>query len=282
MDPPPRLWLYPARQERGAPACALRASARFRRPPSPFGLRRVSPKRSAGGSLGEGERSALSQGEQSSTSPCQSTAKPELRDSPVPLDRRRRNTENFRRFFRIQPSEIPQLDDAGLPRIDSFEAGQRLVKGDDVDIERLVGCLSFLESDPPRSGAPLHRLPLARMLDEDASHELRRDGKKVRAILPPDLARPEKPEKNLVRQGSGLERVIRSLAAEVLPGQTAELAIHDGNELVECFGASVLPSDEELGDVSLTRRIHTTIHAEIASFYHAGNRSTKQPVTHPV
>ena len=92
------------------------------------------------------------------------------------------------------------------------------MKGDNVDIQRLDGRIGFIESDPRRHTTTLHRPALARVLDEDASHELGCDGKKMRPILPADLTRPEEAEKSLVGQGCRLEGVVGSLAAKLLPG----------------------------------------------------------------
>ena len=53
---------------------------------------------------------------------------PELGEPPITLDGFRRHTQNRCRLFHAQASEKPQLDDTGLPNIDSRECLQRAIQ----------------------------------------------------------------------------------------------------------------------------------------------------------
>ena len=66
----------------------------------------------------------------------------------------------------------------------------------------------------PDGAATLFRLPAAGMAYQNASHHLRRDPEKLRAISPAYLILIDEPEINLIHQGGGLQCVIGTFPAE--------------------------------------------------------------------
>ena len=71
----------------------------------------------------------------------------------------------------------------------------------------------------------------ARMIDQHAAHHLRRDANEVRPVLPRSLGLIHETKVRLVDECSGLERVVRSFAAHLSTSQSAELVVHQRNEL---------------------------------------------------
>ena len=97
----------------------------------------------------------------------------------------------MRRLFHTQPREEPELDDPSLIAIQSGKALERLVDGEDIS-RRGICALRFgpatfqglVEGDTGDGSAPFVGIPGASVIDENAAHQLCRQGKKMDATLP--------------------------------------------------------------------------------------------------
>ena len=101
----------------------------------------------------------------------------------------------------------------------------------------------------PLRAAPAFAIPARpRVIDEHAPHQARRDPEKVRAILPADASGVGQPEKRLVHQRCGLQRVAAPLAAHVPARQAAQLRLDERRQLLERAIIAVAPRPQQLGD----------------------------------
>ncbi len=88
------------------------------------------------------------------------------------------------------------------------------------------------------------------MVDEDAPHHLRRDGKEVRAVLPRRALLIDEPQVGLVDQRGGLQRVAIALAPQ--PGRRAlmQLPVDGRHQLVTGRDVAAGPRMEKPGHVA--------------------------------
>ena len=69
-----------------------------------------------------------------------------------------------------------------------------------------------------------------RVVHEDATHDLRRHGKEVGAILPLHARVVRQAHVGFVHQGGGLQAVPWALATHVVAGEAVQFLVHDGRE----------------------------------------------------
>ncbi len=69
----------------------------------------------------------------------------------------------------------------------------------------------------------------AGMIDEDAAHERRGDGKEMSAVLPADAALVDQLLIRLVNESSRLQSMVAALRLERPRGQTAQLLVDQGD-----------------------------------------------------
>jgi hypothetical protein len=87
-------------------------------------------------------------------------------------------------LFDSKPTEIAQLNNPALSRIDSFQRTQRLVEP-----EKVFGLAggdrgSIIQRNLDCASTPFVACVCARVIDEEVTHHLRADREKVCAILP--------------------------------------------------------------------------------------------------
>jgi hypothetical protein len=87
---------------------------------------------------------------------------------------------------------------------------------------------------------------LARVVHQYPSHQLRCDSEKVGAILPLRISLIYEFEISLVHERRRLQRVLATLAPQVITGQTSQLAIDQRHQLFECRLVAFTPIDEKL------------------------------------
>ena len=119
-----------------------------------------------------------------------------------------------------QPTEESKLHELALTRVPFRKPLQREIERDDVDGQGLASRVAVLERHPI-AGAALQRLTRSRVIDQDAPHQVRGDGKELRAVLPLDLALVDELQIRLVDQGGGRQGVIGPFALKVAARQPA-------------------------------------------------------------
>jgi hypothetical protein len=150
-------------------------------------------------------------------------AQPRLREAPVPLDRRRRDAQRLRHLLRLQPGEEAQLDHPRRPRLVRRQAGERLVKRQQVDGTFLLDGRAIHQRHPDAAIA-LGRLPATRMIDECTAHGRGRDRQELRPARPL-VATARQAEEAFVDQCGGLQCVVRILAAHAPCGDATQLDV---------------------------------------------------------
>src|SRR5581483_8935946 len=78
-----------------------------------------------------------------------------------------------------------------------------------------------------------------RVVDEDLSHHLRRQGEEAAAVADVEAAGARQPQPRLVDQRRGLQRVLHALARHRRAGQLAQLGVELLDALVERLAAGV-------------------------------------------
>src|SRR3989454_6350932 len=86
------------------------------------------------------------------------------------------------------------------------------------------------------------------MIDQDAAHQLCGNSEEVRAVFPVNALAIDQPHICLVDQRCRLQRVTGTLAAHVMAGQLAQLAIDQRHQLVERRFVAVTPLNKQLRD----------------------------------
>src|SRR5262249_14229881 len=158
---------------------------------------------------------------------------PHLRKPPVPHDGIGRDVQGRRRFLNAQAAEKPHLDHLTLPRINLRQRVQRIVERHEILLGLCCHYQRLIERHPLRATTSLLVIPRSSRVDEHAPHRARSHGKKVRAILPLNLVDVDQPKVSLVYERSRLECVTRSLVLHVPTRQTAQLVVHERQQLVE-------------------------------------------------
>ena len=88
------------------------------------------------------------------------------------------------------------------------------------------------------------------MIDQDPAHDLRRDAKEMRPILPVDLALVDEPDIHLMNKGRWLQGVVGPLVPKLARGNAAKLSIDEREQLVERSPVTATPIAEQRRDVA--------------------------------
>jgi hypothetical protein len=92
------------------------------------------------------------------------------------------------------------------------------------------------------------------VIDQDPAHDLRRDTKEMRSILPIDLALVDEPHVRLMNKGRRLQGVVGPFVPKLARGNAAELCIDEWQQLIEGSPVASTPVAEQCRDVA--RRHH--------------------------
>jgi hypothetical protein len=133
------------------------------------------------------------------------------------------------------------------------QRAQGVIQRHDIDRPRLRD----IDADRQRHlmrGAALGGLMAARVVDQDLSHQARRDGDEVRAILRGGRPSVEEPEVGFVDQGFGFERVRATLAAQVAVRDGAQLVVDERHQRVQRGLVARAPLDEQFRHAFRGRR----------------------------
>jgi len=71
------------------------------------------------------------------------------------------------------------------------------------------------------------------MIHKNPPHQLCGDAVKLRPILPAGVALVDQFQISLINQGGGLQRVALSFPAQIVPGESPQLAVNQGHQLIE-------------------------------------------------
>src|SRR5262249_46262133 len=71
------------------------------------------------------------------------------------------------------------------------------------------------------------------MIDQNLPHQVCRDTNKMRPILTLNAFLIDQPQKCLMHERSGLQRMVRTFTAKIVPGEPAKLFVDNGHQLTE-------------------------------------------------
>ncbi|HYS27743.1 MAG TPA: hypothetical protein VEP46_19175, partial [Vicinamibacterales bacterium] len=140
------------------------------------------------------------------------------------------------------------FDDTHLAGIDARERVQRVIERNEVDVRTSAHRNGLVERDMPHAASALHVMASC-MVDQDAAHQLRRDGEKMCAILPLHPVVVHQAHVGFIDQGGRLEAVAGAFTSHVAVRQETKLRIDDRRELGEGELVSVAPGAQQLTDV---------------------------------
>jgi hypothetical protein len=89
------------------------------------------------------------------------------------------------------------------------------------------------------------------VVDEDLTHQSRRQSKEMRAAFQRHPIHIDETQEDLMDERCRLERVSGTFRPEVGARHPPQIVIQQRNQAVECRGVSLSPGQEELGDVVL-------------------------------
>src|SRR5438876_6947662 len=94
---------------------------------------------------------------------------------------------------------------------------------------------------------------VARIVQQDTAHDLRRNAEKMRAILPMNLLLIDKPQVGFVYQSRRLQRVIAILAPHIAVRQAMQLPFDKRQQFIQGRLIAVPPINQQTGNVSVGR-----------------------------
>jgi hypothetical protein len=158
--------------------------------------------------------------------------KPSFGRPPLTFDRGRRDAHDLRKLLDIKSGEEPQFHQAALPRVELCQPIESLVKRNHI--------LGIFRADedfrvdvylPRIAAAPFAGKTAPRMIHENLTHDVSRNGEEVSTILPRARLSPGKAHVCLMYQGRRLKSVTRTFALHVGPSHASHLVIDERNEL---------------------------------------------------
>ena len=135
-------------------------------------------------------------------------AEPSAGERPVAFDGAFGNAEGFSDFFHAEAAEETEFDDFGLARVESAEAFEGFIEGEDVFIFLRGEGDGFIEDHSRAAAAAFVTLMRAGVVNQDAAHGLRGDSEEVGFALPVDPGLVDQFHVGFVDEGGGLERVV--------------------------------------------------------------------------
>ena len=162
-------------------------------------------------------------------------AQPHARDLPLAPNGRERDAQRFGGFRHAEAREVAELHEPSFLWIERGEARERVVEREKIDrIQRRLRrrgrtlrvplAIDGAERDLHRRGAALEGMAPACMVHENAPHDLRGDGKELRAALPSRVVLRVEAEPGFVHKRGGLQRMSFLLAAQRESRLPAQLA----------------------------------------------------------
>ena len=161
-----------------------------------------------------------------------------------------RHIEHVCRFLYGQSAKCAKLDDSGQVRVGLFQAIERVIQREDGHLVRRRYLSRLVDRHALHTAAPLARAATPGVIDQDPAHDLRRDTKEVRSILPIDLPLIDEPQVHLMNERRRLQGVVGPLATKLAGRNATELRIDERQQLIECTAVAATPLAEQRRDVA--------------------------------
>ena len=179
-------------------------------------------------------------------------------------------------FFNREPAKGEKLDDLRELRVDGFETGKRMIERQQRHVLRSREVLRIVDGHTLDTIVAFARAVTTGVIDEDASHRLRRDAEEVCPILPVHLTLIDQSQVDLMHQGRRLQRVVHAFAAKLAGGYAAELIVDERQQLLERGRVASTPVSQQRRDAPTRRHIRLQakdrgIRCSAAMFQRAGD-----------
>src|SRR5262249_4861608 len=106
----------------------------------------------------------------------------------------------------------------------------------------------------------------ARVVDENLSHEPRRDGEKVGSALKAERLQPGQAQVRLVHERCALQRVVRALLPKLRVCQPSQLLVDERQESVQGFAVTRSLSLQQLGHLIGRLMLHGSSLANVSAW----------------
>jgi hypothetical protein len=152
--------------------------------------------------------------------------------SPISLSRCRRDAEGLSGLFDGKPSEVAQLDQLGLGRVEAGQFLESLIERDQVLPWPINDQLGFVKLVPYLTTAALQGGLVASVFDENAPHGLGRGREKVSAPRPMTiLTTIDEPNVRLVDEGGCAQCLSGLFSSHLVSGKAAQLVVDHRQQL---------------------------------------------------
>jgi len=146
-----------------------------------------------------------------------------------------------------------KLDDPGQFGVDLVQAIECVIQRENRYLVWRGDVFRLVDGYAGQAVASFVGVVTTRVIDQDPAHDLRRDTKEMRAILPIDLALVDEPDVGLMNQSRRLQGVVGALSPKLARGHAAELRVDEWQQLAERSAVAATPITEQRRDV---RRRH--------------------------
>src|SRR6266496_1421980 len=174
---------------------------------------------------------------------------PFLGQPPIAMNRFGGDVQDLGGLVHAEAAKEPQLDHAGLARIDARQLLERLVEIQQIDAGRVRHEDRFIEGQVLGAAAAFETSARARDIDQDPAHDGGAHREKVRPILPVHLARAEQAQIHFVDERGGLERVVRRFPRHVQVRGPMQVLVDQRHEGVERALISSRPRAQQASNI---------------------------------
>src|SRR5579871_1023036 len=172
--------------------------------------------------------------------------------TPIAHHGDRRDFEHFRGLFHTESAKEAHFDYLHLAGILPRQRVHRVIQGYQVGSPIVAHHGRFFQRYVLYI-APAFQIVAARMVHQDAPHQLRRDSEEMCAILPLHARIVHQAHIGFIYQCGGLQAVAGVFPFQVAPRQPPQLFVNDGGELFERALISAAPGVQERADLTLRR-----------------------------
>ena len=152
---------------------------------------------------------------------------PGFSEPPVTFDGCGSYTQNACCLLDGEAAEVAQFDHARFLRIEFRQGFERVVEGDEFGTAFDGAIYIFIQGELLKILPAFLCIVLARMIHQQATHDLRSDTKKVGSVLPVHPRLIYETNVSLVYQRSGLQGVIGTFTPQIIRRQLSQLIVDD-------------------------------------------------------
>jgi hypothetical protein len=124
---------------------------------------------------------------------------------------------------------------------------QRIVQHEQLAVHRPYKADAIVECHS-NTALTLRRLTIARMIDQNAPHDLRRDTEELRAVAPRYALLSQEPDVRFVHERRRLQRMVPTLAPQKSGGPLPKLLVHQWDQFFPRPKIPAAPSLQQLTD----------------------------------